>query len=393
MKSIAIIGAGPAGLMAGYQLLKKGHSVSFYDHKKAPGRKFLVAGHGGFNVTHSNESSIFQDKYNHDFIRRAVADFTNDNTIQFLKEIGIPTFVGSSGKIFPEIGIKPIEVLSAWISALENLGGKFYFEHKLIDFCEIDAQKTIAIELMESKSEKSVSIECDSIILALGGASWKKTGSTGNWVDLFKSKSIDIVAFESSNAGMNVRNWKKENNGIRFKNCSVRIGKLVKKGEVLFTEYGLEGAPIYALNDLIRNNQTTIYIDLKPMFELHRILAVLQKKIWNRSKQLTELKLSKEIIQYLKKSLSKEMYLDDEFMAKTIKNLPFEVESLRPIDEAISTVGGVAMHEINANFELKKMTNCYCIGEMLDWDAPTGGYLLQACFSTGFVAAEAIAKH
>lgn len=392
MKSIAIIGAGPAGLMAGYQLLKKGHSVSFYDHKKAPGRKFLVAGHGGFNLTHSNESSIFQDKYNHDYIRRAVADFTNDDTIQFLKEIGIPTFVGSSGKIFPEKGIKPIEVLSAWISALENMGGKFYFEYKLIDFCEIKPKNTISVELMESKSEESIRAEYDSIILALGGASWKKTGSTAHWVDLFKSKAIDLAAFESSNAGMNVCNWKKENNGIRLKNCSVRIGKLVKKGEVLFTEYGLEGAPIYALNDLIRNNQTNIYIDLKPMFESHRILAILQKKNWNRSKQLTELKLSKEIIQYLKATLSKEMFLDDEFMAKTIKNLPFEVESLRPIDEAISTVGGLAMHEINPTFELTKMPHCYCIGEMLDWDAPTGGYLLQACFSTGFVAAEAIAN-
>lgn len=382
MKSIAIIGTGPAGLMAGYQLLKNGHSVSFYDHKKAAGRKFLVAGHGGFNLTHSSETEVFQDKYNHEFVRKAVAEFTNDDTILWLQEIGIPTFVGSSGKIFPEKGIKPIEVLNAWIEAIEKLGGIFHFKHDLIDFCENEVKLT--------HLDKVSTVSFDTIILSLGGASWTKTGSTGSWITLMKSKGIKMVDFESSNAGMNVKNWKKENNGIRLKNCSVRIGNLEKKGEVLFTEYGLEGAPVYALNDMIRKNHTKVFIDLKPMFDANRILTILKKTSWNRSKQLTELKLSKETIQYLRETLSKENFLDDEFMSKAIKNLPFEIVSLRPIEEAISTVGGIAMNEINEDFELKKVANCYAIGEMLDWDAPTGGFLLQACFSTGFVAAQAV---
>ena len=182
MKSIAIIGTGPAGLMAGYQLLRNGCSVSFYDQKKAAGRKFLVAGHGGFNLTHSLEQDDFRVKYNHTFIQNAVTVFSNQDTIHWLQEIGIPTFVGSSGKIFPEQGIKPIEVLNAWLSKIEEMGGQFYFEHELIDF----NQDTVTVQ----NEEKVAQLKFDYVIFSLGGASWKKTGSTGSWLELFKSKGF-----------------------------------------------------------------------------------------------------------------------------------------------------------------------------------------------------------
>lgn len=384
MSEVVIIGSGPAGLMAGYELLRNGHSVSFYDHKKAAGRKFLVAGNGGFNLTHSTEGESFSENYNHEFIRNAVSKFSNQDTVEWLKEIGIPTFVGSSGKIFPEQGIKPIEVLTAWLAKIELLGGKFYFQHKLIDFSDS--------ELKVSYLDEVLSVHFDRLILSLGGASWAKTGSTGSWLQLIESKGIETVAFESSNAGFNVKGWKSSNNGIRIKNCIVRIGNLEKKGEILFTEYGIEGAPVYALNDMIRKKHTKVFIDLKPMFSLPRILETLNRKSWNRSRQLAELKISKELIQYLKESITKDDFLNNDTMAKTLKNLPFEIESLRPVEEAISTVGGIMMNEVTENFQLKKFPNCYCIGEMLDWDAPTGGFLLQACFSTGYGSAQSIIK-
>lgn len=382
MSEIVIVGIGPAGLMAGYQLLKKGFSVSFYDHKKTAGRKFLVAGNGGFNLTHNSEGDDFSDKYNHEFIRNAVSEFTNQDTVIWLKEIGIPTFIGSSGKIFPVQGIKPIEVLNAWLSKIESLGGKLYFEHKLVNFR--DNEVTFAF------TEELVNVKFDKLIFSLGGASWSKTGSTGNWLELFDSKGITILPFESSNAGFNVKNWKATFNGIRLKNCSLKIGNLEKKGEVLFTKYGIEGAPVYALNDMIRKSHTKVFVDLKPMFTLERILEVLKSKRQNRTQHLSELKLTKELVLYLKESISKVDYLNNEFMAKSIKNLPFEIESLRPLEEAISTVGGIKMNEVTEYFELIKFPNCFCIGEMLDWDAPTGGFLLQACFSTGFVVSKKI---
>ncbi len=382
MKSIAIIGTGPAGLMAGYQLLRNGCSVSFYDQKKAAGRKFLVAGHGGFNLTHSLEQDDFRAKYNHTFIQNAVSVFSNQDTIHWLQEIGIPTFVGSSGKIFPEQGIKPIEVLNAWLSKIEEMGGQFYFEHELIDF----NQDTVTVQ----NEEKVAHLKFDYVIFSLGGASWKKTGSTGSWLELFKSKGLNTVDFQSSNAGMNVLNWNKDFDGIRLKNCKFKVAENEQLGEILFTDYGIEGAPVYAMNDFIRKGIKEIFIDLKPTMSEERVLEEFKNEKLNRSDQLSKFKLSKDLIAYLKSTISKDDFLNNEYMSKIIKNLPFTIDSLRPIDEAISTVGGIDMNEINQNCEMIKSPNHYCVGEMLDWDAPTGGFLLQACFSTGFVSAQSI---
>ena len=379
---ISIIGTGPAGLMAGYQLLKRGITVEFYDQKKVAGRKFLVAGHGGFNLTHSKRLKEFILNYNHKKIQQAVLEFNNDDTIQWLQEIGIPTYVGSSGKIFPQKGIKPIEVLDAWLRKIEELGGMFNFEHQLLEWQKGSAK-------FATKGQEVI-ISYDKIIFSLGGASWKKTGSDGTWTGAFTKNHIQLNAFQASNAGMNSDDVTKQLEGVILKNCCVTLGGETKSGEVLFTSYGLEGAPIYALNGSSRNGNGCLSINLKPSLEDHRILEILGNSRWNRAQQLRILKISKPMIQFIKSKLSKEQYLSDDEVLKSIKSLNFEIDSLRPIDEAISTVGGISMDEVNESFELVNHPNHYAIGEMLDWDAPTGGYLLQACFSMGVKVAKSI---
>lgn len=381
-KSIHIIGAGPAGLMAGYQLLKQGHSVQFYDHKKSAGRKFLVAGKGGFNLTHSLELETFVTHYSDEIIKEAVRSFTNSDTIDWLLEIGIPTYIGSSGKIFPEKGIKPIEVLDALKNKLLEFGAVFHFEHQLIDFSPT--------ELSFQINKEVIKINYSNAIFALGGGSWKKTGSDGSWQNLFLQKGIKINDFQSSNAGMICKNWPSNLEGEMVKNCTATIGNQIKKGEVRFTNYGLEGAPIYALNHQFRSGINLLTIDLKPSYSIEKLTDHLSDKKTNRAQQLQGLKIPKKVIEYIKSNCTKEEYLDSQFMAHLIKKLPFTIKGLRPVDEAISTVGGVDMEEITTEFQLKKFPSIYCIGEMLDWDAPTGGYLLQACFSTGFIAGKTI---
>lgn len=378
--NIIIVGAGSAGLMAGYQLLKKGHSVCFFDHKKQAGRKFLVAGHGGFNLTHSQPINDFVLNYNQQLVRDAVLKFTNVDTISWLDEIGIPTFKGSSGKIFPKKEIKPIDVLNALLTKIMSKGGVFHYEHSFTSFDDD------SVSFFHKEKERK--FHFDHLIFALGGASWKKTGSDGTWNVVFSEKGIRLNQFQSSNAGMNVQNWNPQFEGLVIKNCKVSIGNETKKGEVLFTDYGIEGAPIYALNKHVRAGGFEVSIDLKPSMSIEKVRNSLTNEKLTRAKQLEQLKISKPVVAYIKASLIKEAYLDADFLANYLKNLPFKCLDLRPIDEAISTVGGVAISEIDENFELINYPKRYVIGEMLDWDAPTGGYLLQACFSMGFVVAE-----
>jgi len=379
---ICIIGTGPAGLMAGYQLLKRGMEVQFYDQKKVAGRKFLVAGNGGFNLTHSKKLDEFIPNYNHIKIQQAVLEFNNHATIQWLQEIGIPTFVGSSGKIFPQKGIKPIEVLDAWLTKIEGLGGTFHFEHRFIDWGESFAQ-------FEVKNQ-NVTVYYDKIIFGLGGASWKKTGSDGGWTTAFVKNGIQLIPFQASNAGMNSESVTKELEGLILKNCRVTLGSESILGEVLFTAYGLEGSPIYALNDSFRRGHKKLKIHLKPCVDNRQILDVLSNTELNRSQQLKKLKIPSAVINLFKSKLTKEEYLSNQHLLEIITSLTFNIQSLRPIDEAISSVGGVSMNDVNDSFKLVHHSNHYAIGEMLDWDAPTGGYLLQACFSMGAKVAKSI---
>ena len=382
---IGIVGMGPSGLMAGSQLAKAGHEVHFFDHKKAAGRKFLVAGNGGFNLTHSEEVKSFINKYDKELIQKAVQEFDNNDWRTFLeKELKVPTYIGSSGKIFPEKGIKPITVLYNWLNYLKYYKASFHYEHSLVDF----DFNSITIKHQEDTKK----LEFDKVIIGLGGGSWKMTGSTAEWIELFNNKKIECKPLIASNSGFEINHWEKfkDVEGQTIKNVVVSFGEEKKEGDIVISSYGLEGTPIYYMNRNFRNNPTgKLKIDLKPTKTMEEIKTSLSKSK-NFTEGLRKLKLSKGTIQFLKLFLSKEEFLSLNDLANSIKYFQVYPNSLRPIDEVISSVGGVSMAEVNSNFELKNKTGVYICGEMLDWDAPTGGYLIQACVSSGYKVAQSI---
>lgn len=377
---------GPAGLMAGTRLLELGYSVSFYDHKKAAGRKFLVAGNGGFNLTHSEDFERFKTRYSDLNIEAALNLFTRDNWVDFLNNsIKIPTFTGSSGKIFPIKEIKPITVLYNWLNYIQHLGGQLYYEHELIDFKNNHVT-------FKTNTEENIKINSDYIIFALGGGSWSVTGSTGKWLSLFTNKRITTKPFESFNSGYELNDWEKNKSlaGGIVKNIIVKLGDFQKEGDIVFTDYGIEGTPIYWSNQAFKNSSSKqLSLDLKPTLSLTEIETILTKAK-NISEGLKKLKLSKTIINYFKINLSKKEYTTVNFVAQLIKSLTFTIKDIRPIDDVISTKGGVKT--INENLSLLNYPNIFCCGEMLNWSAPTGGYLIQGAVSTGYYVASEIEK-
>lgn len=387
-KKICIVGMGPAGLMAGTVLLQRGFEVHFFDHKKAAGRKFLVAGHGGFNLTHSEEKNAFIQKYNQPIIQNAFESFDNTDWINWLeKEIDIKTFVGSSGKIFPLKGIKPIEVLTNWMTKIINLGGQFHYSHELTNF----TSTTVTF----SKNNQLIHTSFDFLILAIGGASWSKTGSTGTWLSLIESKGVQCKPFEASNSGFEMADWTKTAElleGQTLKNIEIHFDNLTRKGDIVIADYGLEGAPVYFVNKAFRENRAgALEIDLKPTKTKEEIIKILHASK-NSTEGLKQLNLSKTAIQLLKLHTKKDEFSTPEILAGIIKGLKFKPASLRPVDEVISTVGGISTAAVTDNFQLKNFKTIFVCGEMLDWDAPTGGYLIQGCVSSGYVAGTAISR-
>ena len=379
MKTI-IIGAGPASLMAASQAIKKGDEVLVFEKMKTAGRKFLVAGDGGFNLSHIGDFDEFVSYYSHPQMANFIRQFTNNDLVLFLKELGIDTYVGSSGKIFPMKNIKPAMVLNTWLTYLKKQGVQFFYHAVLEDF---DNDKVIV--RLASGQETYV---FDRLILGLGATSWSKTGSDAAWVPLFQFKKIEVNPFVPSNAGVNVNlpeEFLHQFQGTVFKNVVVSHNGISRKGEVVLTEYGLEGAPIYYLNPSIRKDlKLPIYIDFKPSFGEDQIRSTLVKSK-NISEGLKKLKLPSVFVSWCKHYVSKEEYNDLSLISRLIKQFPIHIHSFRPIDEAISCAGGVSWGELNENLQLKKFPNVFIVGEMIDWEAPTGGYLLQGAFSTGFV--------
>ena len=383
-KSIAVIGGGPAALFFAAFVDTDKFDVTIYEKNKQFGRKFLVAGKGGFNLTHSEDIKSFIQRYTpSDFLEEALTSFRNTDLREWLETIGIPTFIGSSNRVYPKKGIKPIEVLDAILNHLTTRGIQFKFEHEWKGWNDQNA-------LLFNNENVVIA---DNIVFALGGGSWSVTGSTGSWLTLFKEKGIDVLPFQPSNCAFQI-NWDKQfinqNEGQPLKNCTISCGDKTQKGEGVFTQFGLEGNVIYGLSPQIRkqlNSKGTasIFIDFKPTLSES---DVLNKLTFSTRKNSTEtlkidLKLSSTQISLLKAVTSKEEYMDSKIVTKYIKQFPLDVIGNAPIDDAISTVGGISRNALTSNYEIEKLPNHYCIGEMVDWDAPTGGYLLQACFSMG----------
>ncbi|MES2394822.1 MAG: TIGR03862 family flavoprotein [Bacteroidota bacterium] len=392
-RAIAIIGGGPAAMMLAASLDELKFDVTIYEKNNALGRKFLVAGDGGFNLTHSEDTEQFISRYTPaSFFSSIISSFTNTDLRNWLNNIGIETFVGSSKRVFPVQGIKPIDVLNAILDILKKKNVSIKTRHNWKGWNNN--------ELIFETANESINVKADITIFALGGGSWQVTGSDGKWTNYFSEKGIDIIPFQASNCAYEIK-WENEfikiAEGASLKNISLKCSKKEKKGELVITKFGLEGGSIYALSAEIRkqlnsNNTAKIFLDLKPTLTVEEI----KNKISNKgnkslSKHLeNELNLNQVQLALLKTVLSKTDFTDIETLSEKIKNLPLIITSAAPVDEAISTVGGISLNEIDNTFQLKKLPNHYVIGEMLDWDAPTGGYLLQGCFSMGYFLAKSL---
>ena len=392
-KQITIIGGGPSAFLLTAFLDAEKFSITIYEKNKTSGRKFLVAGKGGFNLTHSEPIDQLIKRYTPtDFLDKALLHFTNTDFKNWLDQINIPTFIGSSKRVYPKAEIKPIEVLHAILKALKEKGVVIKYEHT---FSGWDKNSN---PIINNKTTPT-----DYTVFSLGGGSWKVTGSDGNWLDTFSKKGIKTTPFQASNCGYQI-DWKpnfiQKHEGTPLKNITISCNNIVQKGEAVITKFGLEGNSIYGLSPQIRallhtNSKANIFIDFKPTLTLENVHAKIKSSTYRNTTEILkkELKLSASQIDLLKMYLSKESYLNIASLTKNIKHFPLEILNKAPIDEAISTVGGIDLTAISENFELKKLPNQFCIGEMLDWDAPTGGYLLQACVSTGVFLANHLNKN
>jgi uncharacterized flavoprotein (TIGR03862 family) len=388
-KTVAIIGGGPSAFLLAAFLDATKFAITIYEKNKTSGRKFLVAGKGGFNLTHSEPMDQLIKRYTPtSFLDNALLNFTNTDFRNWLEQIGIPTYIGSSKRVYPKEGIKPIEVLNAILNHLKERGTILKYGHTFSDW---NADNNPIIN--------NKSITADYTIFSLGGGSWKITGSDGTWLDTFSKKGIKTNPFQASNCGYQIdwrSNFIQKNEGSPLKNISISCGDATQKGEAVITKFGLEGNAIYGLSPQIRaalntHSKATVFIDFKPSLTIENVNLKINTSTYRNTTEILkkELKLSSSQIDILKTYLSKESYLNTAALANNIKKFPLEIINTATIDESISTVGGIDRNAVSKNFELQNMQHQYCIGEMLDWDAPTGGYLLQACASIGV----SVAKH
>jgi uncharacterized flavoprotein (TIGR03862 family) len=394
-KSITIIGGGASALMLACSLDSNKYIISIYEKNAALGRKFLVAGKGGFNLTHSENLTQFVERYQpKEFIEPILNHFSNIDFRNWLSSIGIETYVGTSKRVFPVKGIKPIEVFQQI--------GKQLVKNKVTVFYNHIWQGWDQDEIVFSSNGELTKFKPDIVVFALGGASWKVTGSDGNWTNYFNYKGITTSPFYPSNCAYKV-NWKssfiKAHHGMALKNCEFTCGSVNRKGEAVITEFGIEGSGIYPLSPMIRkeiiqNKTCHITVDFKPDLLLQEIISRIENKGKLSIKDVLKKKinLSDAQIDLLKSESTKEQYQSTVELSNLVKKFPITLVDFPPIDDVISTVGGIPLEEIKANLELKKMPNHFCMGEMLDWDAPTGGYLLQACFSMGYFLSQYLNK-
>lgn len=395
-KSIAIIGGGPAGLMAAETLSLNGLKIDLYDAMPSFGRKFLMAGKSGLNLTHSESFSAFICRFAER--KKEIASFLEyfkpNDVVTWAENLGIETFVGSSGRIFPK-EMKASPLLRAWLQRLQNNGVDFHLRHNWKGWDDNS--------LIFSTPQGSLKIKPDATILALGGASWPKLGSRGDWIPYLEKKGVNVKPFRPANCGFTI-NWSQhfieKFHGSPIKTVILSFKDFKKAGEFVITKTGIEGSLIYSVSAKIRDeiekhHFTTLELDLAPHSSKEELISALSRS--RRSRSMSE-HIKKTIglhgakLGLLYEFLPKEDFIDSEKLASAIKALPLPLTGMNTLERAISSAGGVPFEELDENLMLNKIPSVFCAGEMLDWEAPTGGYLLNACFALGKAAGEGAKK-
>ncbi|MBU6121433.1 BaiN/RdsA family NAD(P)/FAD-dependent oxidoreductase [Hymenobacter siberiensis] len=402
--SIAIIGGGPAGLLAAQWLAGRGWKVQLFEAQGTVGRKFLVAGHGGFNLSNSEDAAHFAGRYGAASTRfgALLEHFSAADLRAWAADLGIETFVGTSGRIFPVAAHKPADLLRAWLGQLRELGVEINTRHRWLGFAGATGLR-LRDESTRAGAGREFIIEPTATVLALGGASWAKTGSDGAWVPLLEEIGVPVVPFAPANCGAEV-GWSsffQEKVGrAPLKNIALRVndGPAVR-GELMLTDYGLEGTPVYALTPGVRaaraaGGPAVLHLNLKPDLPAATLLQKLRQPRGKASFPeflKKTLHLGPPVPTLLREVAPEAATLHPEALAALLTAVPLHVAGLRPLDEAISTAGGVAFAAVDEHLMLRLRPGTFVAGEMLDWEAPTGGYLLQGCFSTGAWVARGVA--
>ncbi len=364
-QNVTICGAGPAGLMAAEVLATAGHAVTLVDHMPAPARKFLLAGRGGLNLTHSEPLDSFLTRYGEaqGFLEPAIRAFPPSALIAWCEGLGEPTFVGSSGRVFPKT-MKASPLLRAWLRRLGSLGVELKARTEWQGF---DGTPTV---------------------LAMGGASWPQLGSNANWVPLVERAGIRVNPFKPSNGRFLVpwsAHFSARFAGQPVKNVKLTYGANSVRGEIMIAKDGIEGGAVYALSRFLRDEPgLPLMIDLRPDLAADAVTVRMGK----RKPKESQSNFLRRVFNLAPAAIG----LMREARSDDVKSVPVMVQGPAGLARAISSAGGIARDEVDEHFQLRKVPRCYAVGEMLDWEAPTGGYLLQACFSTAVMAARHLAS-
>lgn len=390
---VAIIGGGPAGLMAAEVLSQAGVRVELYDGMPSVGRKFLLAGVGGMNITHSEAYPAFVSRYAERApqIAPLLREFGSEALCQWIHGLGIDTFVGTSGRVFPT-DMKAAPLLRAWLKRLRDAGVVIHTRHRWLGW---NADGSLRIQGPEGEKP----VRADALLLALGGGSWARLGSDGAWMLALEQRGIRLAPLQPSNCGFEVADWsdllRSKFAGAPLKNVAIGLDDDTPRlGECVITTTGIEGSLIYALSAPIReainrHGSATVHIDLLPSMPRERVEAALGKPRGSRSmaKHLhSQVGIDGVKAALLRELAAAEAFADPALLARAIKALPLTLVKTRPLDEAISSAGGVTFEAMDQRLMLKQLPGVFCAGEMLDWEAPTGGYLLTACFASGRAA-------
>jgi uncharacterized flavoprotein (TIGR03862 family) len=401
MTMVAIIGAGPAGLMAAEVLAQGGANVTIYDAMPSAGRKFLMAGRGGLNLTHSEALPEFLARYGaaEPQLLPAIEAFPPDALRAWSEQLGQPTFVGSSGRVFPE-SFKASPLLRAWLRRLDAMGVRLMLRHRWSGWNDDG-------NLLFQTPDGQLAVEAHATVLALGGASWPRLGSDGAWVEMLAARGVTILPLRPANCGFTVE-WseifRNRFEGHPLKGIELSFGSQIARGEAMITRTGIEGGAVYALSADLREaivaaGKATLNIALRPDLEMSDLITRLsapkgKQSVSNWLRKAAHLSpvaigLLQEAAIASGTSLSS---LSPASLAGLINAVPIRLNGVAPIARAISTAGGIAFDELDADFMIRRLPGVFAAGEMLDWEAPTGGYLLQASFATGAAAGKGALK-